>query len=235
MPTQAGAVSENLARIHERMTRAAKRSGRKAGEITLVAVSKTFSAEAILAAYDAGVRHFGESRIQEWESKRQKLTGLNATWHFIGHLQTNKVRRAVHLFNRVDSVDELGLAQKLNTVAGDEAKRVPVLIEVHLGSELTKSGIAESDLVPLAKRIKTLPHLELHGLMTVPPYFEEADDVRPYFRKLRELRAALSDSLASSLPVLSMGMSHDFEIAIEEGATEIRVGTALFGERFPHP
>lgn len=231
MPAQNSAVAANVADVRKRIARAAERVGRAASEITLVAVSKTFSAEDIRSGYDAGLRHFGESRVQEMEEKRPKLTDLRADWHCIGHLQTNKVRRAVRLFDRIDSVDSLALAEKLDSVASEEGKVLPVLIEVHLGDETTKSGVREADLASLAEAMMTLSHLELQGLMTVPPFFDAPEDARPHFRKLRELRDSLKDSLRSSLPVLSMGMSHDFEIAIEEGATEVRVGTAIFGER----
>ena len=214
------------------MARAAERAGRRAEEITLVAVSKTFSADAIRAAYEAGLRGFGENRVQEFESKQPKLEDLaDAVWHLIGHLQSNKARRAVHLFHRVDSIDSLALAQKLDSAAAAESKRLPVLIEVHLGGEATKSGVAEENLAALADGIEKLPHLELRGLMTIPPYCDDPEAARPYFRKLRELRDGISQRLERELPALSMGMSHDFEVAIEEGATEIRLGTALFGQR----
>jgi pyridoxal phosphate enzyme (YggS family) len=213
---------------------AAARAGRRTDEITLVAVSKTFSAEAIREACSAGLRHFGENRIQEWEAKRGALAGLDATLHFIGHLQSNKARRAAHLFDRIDSVDSLGLAQKLSAAAAEEGKRLPILIEVRLGDEATKNGVHEKDVLPLAEAVAALENLELLGLMTIPPYFDDTEQVRPYFRRLRELREAISQALGSPLPVLSMGMSHGFEVAIEEGATEIRVGTALFGGRAAH-
>ncbi|HYL67828.1 MAG TPA: YggS family pyridoxal phosphate-dependent enzyme, partial [Candidatus Limnocylindria bacterium] len=176
-------------------------------------------------------RHFGENRVQEWESKRPLVAELEATWHLIGHLQSNKARRAASIFQRVDSVDSLPLAQKLDAATAAEGKRLQILIEVRLGDERTKTGVAEAELPGLAEAVAALSHLELRGLMTIPPLFEEVNSVRPYFRKLRELREALNKRLGSALPVLSMGMTHDFEIAIEEGATEIRVGSAVFGER----
>jgi hypothetical protein len=222
----------NLERVRVRIAHAAERAGRRAEEITLVAVSKTFPADAIRAAYDAGLRSFGENRVQEFEAKRPKLADLTeATWHLIGHLQSNKVRRAAHLFHQVDSIDSLALAQKLDSAAAAESKRLPVLIEVHLGGEETKSGVAEGDLRTLAEGVEKLPHLELRGLMTIPPYCDDPEAARPYFRKLRELRNEISQRLGRALPALSMGMSHDFEVAIEEGTTEIRIGTALFGQR----
>jgi PLP dependent protein len=230
MSVSSGQIAANLARVRERIERAAGRAGRHAEHVTLVAVSKTFSAEAIRAAYEAGLRDFGENRVQEWESKQMHLAGLDAVWHLIGHVQSNKSRRAAR-FDRVDSVDRLPLAQKLHMAAAAEGKRLPVLIEVHTGGEATKSGADEKNLPALAEGVAALAHLELLGLMTIPPFFEEAERTRPYFRRLRELRDELSARLGWTLPLLSMGMSYDFEVAIEEGATEIRVGTALFGDR----
>jgi pyridoxal phosphate enzyme (YggS family) len=224
-------IAPNLTLIRERIASASKRAGRRADEITLVGVSKTFPADAIRAAYEIGLRDFGENRVQEWETKRPHLDDLRATWHLIGHLQSNKARRAVRLFSRVDSVDSIDLARKLDSSAAEEGKRLPISIEVHLGNEETKTGISETDLPSLAEAVAKLPQLELLGLMTIPPFADDAELARPYFRKLRELRDALSTRLGRPLPVLSMGMSHDFEVAIEEGATEIRVGTALFGGR----
>ncbi|HTR46749.1 MAG TPA: YggS family pyridoxal phosphate-dependent enzyme, partial [Verrucomicrobiae bacterium] len=228
MVTQTSLIAVNFARVQERVALAAERAGRAAGEVTIVAVSKTFSVEAIRAAYDAGLRHFGENRVQEFEPKRAKLSDLGGVaWHFIGHLQSNKAHRAVHLFDRIDCVDSLSLAHKLDTAAATEHKRIPVLIEVRLSHEATKSGVAESDLRDLADYLSQSPHVDLRGLMTIPPYSDDPDEARPYFRRLRALRDRLREQLALPLPVLSMGMSHDFEVAIEEGATEIRVGTAL--------
>jgi PLP dependent protein len=224
-------ISVNIDRLSERIAAAAARSDRRADEITLVAVSKTFSGDAIRAAYSAGLRHFGESRVQEWEAKRAGLSDLSAWWHFIGHLQTNKARRAVELFDRVDSIDDPAIARRLDEAATEQNKRLPVLIEVRLGGEPGKSGVSESKLPGLAEAVLKMPHLELLGLMSVPPYFEEPWQARPFFRRLRELRDDLSERMDWPLAVLSMGMSHDFEIAIEEGATEIRVGTAIFGDR----
>jgi PLP dependent protein len=257
MATEKSAIPENLERIRERVARAAWRAGRGVEDVTIVAASKTFPFEAIRSAYDAGLRHFGENRVQEWESKQARVADLEATWHLIGHLQSNKARRAAGLFDRVDSVDSLALAQKLDAAAegaGAEgvrlisaeksrrdagamkdgaasAERLRVLIEVRFGDESTKSGVAESDLAMLAEGVAGLANLELLGLMTIPPFRDDAEKVRPYFSKLREIREDLARRMGRPLPVLSMGMSHDFEVAVEEGATEIRVGTALFGER----
>jgi len=231
MAPQNSLIASNLAEIRERIARSAARAGRAAEDITLVAVSKTFPPEAIRSAFELGLRQFGENRVQEWESKRAAVADLDATWHLIGHLQSNKARRAASLFNRVDSVDSLALAQKLDAAAASEAKRLQVLIEVHQGGEETKSGVPEADLPALAENIVRLQNLELLGLMTIPPYFDKPEQVRPYFQKLRTLRDQVCLQIGMPLNALSMGMSHDFEIAIEEGATEIRVGTALFAER----
>lgn len=230
MAAEAAAIAANIAEVRERIARAAEESRRSPGNITLIAVAKTIQPEAIRAAHEAGLRHFGENRVQERESKAPNLANLNAIWHFIGHLQSNKVRRAVELFDRIDSVDSIALARRLNDAAAAQGKRIGVLIEVHMG-EATKSGIAEADLPALAEATSSLPQLELLGLMTVPPHSENAESAGPYFRKLRELRDDCARRLGRVLPILSMGMSHDFEIAIQEGATEVRVGTAIFGER----
>ena len=229
------AIATNIARVRERVARAAERAGRRAEEITIVAVSKTFPAEAIRAGFDAGLRHFGENRVQEWEAKRSAVVQLDAVWHLIGHLQSNKSRRAAYLFHRVDSVDDLALAKRLDAAAAAEGKNLPVLIEVRLGEEATKTGVAEKDLASLAALIAPFGHVDLLGLMTIPPFFDDPEQVRPYFRKLREMREKVSQRIGRKLPVLSMGMSHDFETAIAEGATEIRVGTAIFGERSSQP
>jgi PLP dependent protein len=231
VPTETAAINANLERVRERIARAAARAWRQPQEITVVAVSKTFPAEAIRAAYDAGLRHFAENRVQEFEAKWPKILKLEAAWHFIGHLQRNKARRAVYLFNRIDGIDSLTLARTLESEAAAQAKRVPVLIEVKLSDEPSKTGITEANLTALAESITPASNLRLRGLMGVPPYFEDPERARPYFQKLRRLKDELSGRLGAPLPVLSMGMSHDFEIAIEEGATEIRIGTALFGER----
>ncbi|HKV61757.1 MAG TPA: YggS family pyridoxal phosphate-dependent enzyme [Candidatus Acidoferrum sp.] len=226
-------VRENLERIQERIVAAAARAGRRAEEITLIGVSKTHPESAILEAYEAGIRHFGENRVQEWEGKRAGTEGLVATWHLIGHLQSNKTARAARIFHCVDSVDDFAIAQRLDRARAEASitSKLRVLIEVHIAPEEAKSGVEISELPLLAQRVAELPRLQLAGLMCIPPLVEDAERVRPYFRRLRELRDELSGKLKSELPVLSMGMSHDFEVAIEEGATEVRVGTALFGSR----
>ena len=228
----ANVVAENLARIRERIEMAARRAGRRAEEITLIGVSKTHPAEAIRAAYAGGLRDFGENRVQEWEGKRGGLGDLDAKWHLIGHLQSNKAARAAGLFHFVDSVDDFGLAQRLDRARGDAGGvKLRVLLEVRVAEEETKNGVGVPNLLELAEKVTTLPALQLGGLMCIPPFLEDAAQVRPYFRKLRELRDQLEKRTGLPLPVLSMGMSHDFEVAIEEGATEVRVGTALFGPR----
>lgn len=226
-------IRENLARVEERIATAARRAGRSPGEVTLIAVSKTHTAEAIREAFDAGLRHFGENRVQEWEGKCGTLQDLNSTWHLIGHLQSNKAARAAKLFQAVDSVDDFALAQRLSRARIElgAAGRLRVLIEVHIAKEEAKSGAAAEELPELAESVAALPALELAGLMCIPPFVEDAEEARPHFRRLRELRDDLAARLGVALPVLSMGMSHDFEVAIEEGATEVRVGTALFGAR----
>jgi PLP dependent protein len=231
MAESGSTIAENLTPIRERIARAAQHAGRRAEEITIVAVTKTHPADAIIPAYDAGLRHFGENRVQEFESKTAALANLKATWHLIGHLQSNKAARAARLFDRIDSVDSLALAQRLDASAAAENKKLGVLIEVHLSNETTKSGVSEAELPALAESIATFPYLRLQGLMTIPPFVDDPASARPFFRKLAALRDQLSRNLARPLPTLSMGMSHDFEIAIEEGATEIRLGTALFGAR----
>jgi PLP dependent protein len=254
MSSASGELAENLAHVRERIDLAASRSGRRAEEITLVAVSKTHSARKIQELYEAGVRHFGENRVQERESKLAHLSGVDATWHMIGHLQNNKAARAAQLFDTIDSLDSAALAEKLDRAKADfttegteniEARktrnesrvfapgnRLRVLIEVKLDPEPAKSGVNGAELPRLVEAIMRLPQLDLRGLMGVPPYFDDPEEARPYFRGLRELRNAMRAKMGPDiLPVLSMGMSQDFEIAIEEGATEVRVGTALFGER----
>ena len=227
------AVRDNLAKIQARIAEAAKKAGRQREDVTLIGVSKTQPADAIRVAYEAGVRHFGENRVQEWEGKRQSLGDLKATWHLIGHLQSNKAARAAKAFQSVDSVDDFALAERLDRACGEAAdgEKLRVLLEVRVAEEETKSGIGAQDLQALAEKTSQLPHLEIAGLMCIPPLLKEPEEVRPYFAKLRELRDDLAKRLGLPLPVLSMGMSHDFDVAIQEGATEVRIGTALFGAR----
>lgn len=226
-------IKENSLRVQERISSAAQRAGRRSEEITLIAVSKTHPAESIREAYSAGLRHFGENRVQEWEGKQCGIQELSATWHLIGHLQSNKAAKAARLFHSVDSVDDLALAQRLDRVRGESpaAGKLRVLIEVHIADEQAKSGTPIEQLPALAEKVAALSGLQLAGLMCIPPFSDNLEATRPYFRRLRELRDGLEKKLGLALPVLSMGMSHDFEVAIEEGATEVRVGTALFGTR----
>jgi PLP dependent protein len=229
-------ISVNIASIHERIAAAARRTGRNPKEIVLMAVSKTHPPERIREAYEAGLRLFGENRVQEFASKVVALQNLpDAEWHMIGHLQTNKAGKTVELFNAVDSVDSLKLAEKLDAAAHALGKKLSVLIEINVGGEAAKSGIAPDsptldELLIAAPRLESL---QFRGLMTVPPFTDDPQAARAYFRKLRELRDNIvARKLSSvSMDVLSMGMSHDFEVAIEEGATCVRVGTGIFGER----
>lgn len=226
-------IQQNLRSVEERIAAAAQRAGRRVEEITLIGISKTHPAGAIREAFTAGLRHFGENRVQEWEGKHPELGDVNATFHLVGHLQSNKSARAAKLFQSVDSVDDWPLAQRLHR-ARDEmnaAAKLRVLIEVHIAGEAAKSGVAIEALPALAENIAKLDRLALAGLMCIPPFTENAEETRPYFRKLRGLRDDLEKRLGLRLPTLSMGMSHDFEVAIEEGATEVRVGTAIFGKR----
>jgi PLP dependent protein len=224
-------ITEKLAGLRERIARAAARVERDASDVMLIAVTKTQPVETIREALDAGLNTFGENRVQEWESKRGEFSGDAVRCHLIGHLQSNKARKAAAIFDRVDSLDSVPLAHKLDAAAAEEGKRLGVLIEVHLSGEESKSGVSESDLDALTNAVRGFTNLKLEGLMTVPPFFENVEQVRPYFRRLRELRENLRARTGLPLPVLSMGMSHDFELAIEEGATEVRLGSALFGER----
>jgi|SRR5208282_5634952 hypothetical protein len=229
-------ISQNLAKVRERIAVAARRAGRRPEDIALMAVSKTFPAERIREAYDAGMRLFGENRVQEFTGKIDALQDLhNTEWHLIGHLQTNKAGKALELFAAVDSVDSLRLAQKLNASAQQLGKKPTVLIEINVGGEAAKSGVAPDsrELEDLLLAAPKLEHLEFRGLMTVPPFTDDPQQARPYFRKLRELRDQIARRRLSAveLNALSMGMSHDFEIAIEEGSTCVRLGTAIFGER----
>jgi hypothetical protein len=229
-------IVENVAQIRERIRSAANRAGRDPEVVTLMAVSKTFPAESIRDAYEAGIRVFGENRVQEFASKAEDLRGLpEAHWHMIGHLQTNKAAKAAELFHAIDSVDSLKLAEKLNDAARNHAKKLAVLIEINVGGEAAKSGVPPDspELKNILSSAPRLESLEIRGLMTIPPYTEDPEAARPYFRKLRELRDQIADRNppAVSLAMLSMGMSHDFEVAIEEGSTCVRVGTAIFGAR----
>lgn len=220
-------LRENLAEFNQRIERAAKKCGRNPNDIKLVAVSKTHPANVLQAAIAAGASVFGENKIQEAEEKIEVLGRENLEWHLIGHLQSNKARKAVKLFDVIETLDSVELAERLERICIEENRqKLSVLVEVDLASEETKSGIGEKDLPRLIEFLQTCERLRLKGLMIIPPYYEDVEKVRPFFRKLCEIRDAI-------LPngELSMGMSHDFEIAIEEGATIVRVGTAIFGAR----
>ncbi len=229
-------ISENVAEVRERIDKAARFAGRPAEEIALMAVTKTHLPEKIHEAYDAGLRLFGENRIQEFSAKAAALTDLHeADWHMIGHLQTNKAARTAELFQSVDSVDSLKLAEKLDASARRLGKQLNVLIEINVGGEVAKSGVASNspDLEALLVAAPRFEALTFRGLMTVPPFTADPQSARPYFRNLRELRDKISARRLPAIDMtqLSMGMSHDFTVAIEEGSTCVRVGTAIFGER----
>jgi len=220
-------LRNRIEQIRGQIAVAANRVGRDPNEIKLVAVSKTHPAETLREAIDLGINVFGENKVQEGESKIVELGRESVEWHLIGHLQSNKARRAVQLFDVIQSVDSLELAQRLERICGEESReRLDVFVQVDLADEATKAGVPESGLRELVDSLRSCKHLRLKGFMLLPPFFDVVNDARPYFKRLRELR----DNL---LPdgELSMGMSHDFEVAIEEGATIIRVGTAIFGER----
>ena len=226
-------IADRVAAVRERIARAADRASRPPGDITLVAVSKTFPAESVRAAFAAGVRHFGENRVQEASAKIDALADLRPRgleWHLIGHLQSNKGRRAASLFDVVQSVDSAALAQRLARAATESDRVLRVLVQVDLGGEATKSGVPEAELTEALRRMRGLHGLRVAGLMVLPPYLGP-EQVRPYFRRLRILRdEAVKEGLLDG-DDLSMGMSHDFETAVEEGATLVRVGTAIFGAR----
>ncbi len=230
------AIQDNIYLVQERMYAATRRAGRSSGEIALMGVTKTHPPELIREAYDAGLRLFGENRVQEFAGKAGSLADLaGASWHMIGHLQTNKAAKAAELFSAVDSVDSVKLAEKLDAAARSLGKKLAVLIEVNVGGEEAKSGVPpdSQELEDLLRAVPRFEALEFCGLMTVPPYTEDPEGAQPYFRKLRELRDAIAARKlpAISMETLSMGMSHDFEVAIEEGSTCVRVGTAIFGAR----
>jgi pyridoxal phosphate enzyme (YggS family) len=228
------AIRDRLLKIRERIDAAAIGAGRRPEDVQLIAISKTFPAEAIAEAIAAGQNAFGENRVQEAETKIPQLADHpGIEWHLVGHLQSNKVRRAAEIFDCVQSVDSVKLARRLSEIADQLEKRIPVLLQVDLAGEETKYGADPNELPAILEALGGQDWLKPDGLMTIPPYLEDPDEVRPYFARLREIR----DSLQSGQPGclgrghLSMGMSHDFEAAIGEGATIVRIGTALFGER----
>lgn len=220
-------LEANLADVRLRIEHAAKRTGRNPDEIKLVAVSKTHPAETLRTAIPVGVNVFGENKVQEGESKIVEVGREAAEWHLIGHLQSNKARKAVQLFDVIQSVDLLELAERLERICIEEGRReLSVFVQVDLAGEETKSGIAENDLPELVEYLKTCKRLQFKGFMLLPPFFDEPEATRPYFKRLRNIRDEILPDGG-----LSMGMSDDFEVAIEEGATIVRVGTAIFGKR----
>jgi pyridoxal phosphate enzyme (YggS family) len=232
----AAGLRGRIAEVSERIAISARRCGREPKEITLVAVTKTHPVSVVREALGVGLTDFGENRIQEAESKIPALRYEAARWHLIGHLQGNKARRAVRLFDIVQTLDSISLAERLDRACAEENRaELPVLIQVDLAGETTKSGVAPTGLSELVRAVKQCSRLRFQGLMTLPPFFEEAERVRPFFRRLRELQDELQAAghFGDHRGELSMGMSHDYEVAIEEGATIVRVGTAIFGERIP--
>jgi pyridoxal phosphate enzyme (YggS family) len=257
-------ITENIARIRERIAAAALRAGRDPAQVALMAVSKTRPADCIREAFEAGQRLFGENRVQEFQAKHAELSAASPTlppqqaqsrlagdpgvasaavcnifdieaaeFHLIGHLQSNKAAKAAELFQAVDSLDSLRLAERLDAAAAKLGKTLRVLVEVNVGGEEAKSGLAADspELLQILQAATRLRNLEFRGLMTVPPFTEDPEGARPCFRQLRELHDRLAEATGMALPELSMGMSHDFEIAVEEGSTCVRIGTAIFGER----
>jgi len=223
-------IRENIERVRERIEKAAVSAGRDPNKITLVVVTKTIEPERIKEAIEAGVEHIGENRVQEARTKIETL-GRVVKWHMVGTLQTNKAKYAVRLFDMVQSVDSLKLALELEKRAAKEEKKIDVLVEVKTSPEETKHGVEPHEVQALVKEILKLPHLKWRGLMTIAPYVEDPEDARFAFREMRELKKRLEDSLGAEVEYLSMGMSNDFEVAIEEGANMVRIGTAIFGPR----
>jgi len=226
-------LKQRISEIHQRINRAAEKANRDPSDIRLVVVSKTVSDERVRMAIEAGAEILGENYVQEARDKFSILSALAASWHFIGHLQRNKARHVVRIFDLIHSVDSTRLAEELNRQAGKVNKIQPILIQVNLAGEETKSGIPPKDTETLVRHISTLPHLSLQGLMTMPPYFNAPEKVRPYFRQLKILRDRIMDMSIENIGMreLSMGMTGDFEVAVAEGATLVRVGTAIFGAR----
>jgi pyridoxal phosphate enzyme (YggS family) len=223
-------LAENLEKIQQRIRAACGRAGRDVNSVALLAVTKSHPPEAVAAAAQLGLNLFGENKIQEARAKIPLCPG-RLRWHFIGHLQSNKCRDAVELFEMIQSVDSLALAREIARRAEAAAKTMPILLEVNVAGEASKSGYAPEKLLAELEAVNALPKLEIHGLMVVPPWSAEPEQSRPHFQRLRELKARCGRILGASLPHLSMGMSGDFEVAIEEGATLVRIGTALFGPR----
>lgn len=227
-------LSARIASIRQRIEASAKRGNRAVEQITLIAVTKTHPSHVLQQAIDAGMRDFGENRVQEAEPKIGELGRENKRWHLIGNLQANKARRAVNLFDIIHTLDSVSLAHRLDRLCAEENRDLlPVLIQVNVADEVTKAGVSESELPKLVEEVVASKHLRLSGLMTIPPFLDDAEQVRPFFRRLREWRDQLATQRVfdPERGELSMGMSHDYEVAIEEGATMVRIGTALFGSR----
>lgn len=226
-------IGGNVQKVYETMMEAARRAGRNTESVRLVAISKTISVENIKEALAAGITCLGENKVQEGMEKKPQLSGLAFEFHFVGHLQKNKVNKAVNTFDWIETLDSFELAKRIDQSCQLLGKVIPVLIQVNLGKEGPKSGVTEEDLLPLVNQITRFQHLSVRGLMTLPPFFENPEEVRPYFRRLRRLSQEIDGLRLEnvSMKELSMGMSHDYPVAIEEGATLIRVGTAIFGER----
>lgn len=226
-------IRDRLARVREQIALAAQRAGRSAGDITLIAVSKTFDPETVQRAVDAGALDLGENRVQEAATKVDLIKARGLRWHLIGHLQSNKARQAVSIFDVIHTIDSRELVARLDRMAGELERRPLVLVQVDIAEEPTKSGALESELPEIVSALDSARHLDFRGLMTLPPFFDSPELARSYFRRLREILDGLNRSRATErkLSELSMGMSHDFEVAIEEGATMVRVGTAIFGAR----
>jgi pyridoxal phosphate enzyme (YggS family) len=227
-------LKQKLQQVRTQITKAAKRAGRSADEITLVAVSKTHPADIVTSAIKAGAKIFGENKVQEAETKIGEVGRDAAKWHLIGHLQSNKARKAVELFDVIESLDSPELAHRLERICIETGrKKLSVFIQIDLAGEETKAGIPETKLPMLVETLTRCERLSFDGLMVLPPYFEDPEATRPFFERLRTIRDRLAGehAFANGRGELSMGMSHDFEIAIEEGATVVRVGTAIFGQR----
>ncbi len=224
-------LQDNIRSVRERIEAACGRSGRRSEAVRLVAVSKMVPPEKIRRAFEAGLRDFGENRVQECGQKKPALNELAITWHLIGHLQTNKARNARTLFDYVHSVDSLRVASALDGAEPSPGRRLPVLLQVNVAREGAKFGIPEEEAPELAEAVNRLPGLELRGLMLIPPLFESPETARPCFRRLRLLAERIAASGLRGVSEVSMGMSHDFEVAIEEGATMVRIGQAIFGSR----
>ena len=230
----AATLAERISQIRMRMAAAALRAARQPEQVSLLAVSKTHPPEMVREAATAGVIDFGENKVQEAEEKIPQVGRDSVRWHLIGHLQSNKARKAVELFDVIHSLDSVALARKLERACEkSDRAQLPVLVQVDLGKEVTKSGVTEDQLLEIVDALKQCRRLRLQGLMTLPPFYDNSEEVRPFFRRLRELRDELRrrGAFGDERGELSMGMTHDFEVAIEEGATIVRIGTAIFGER----